>query len=70
MSGDQYVEINGIDKTVLLHDGDHVLNVFDRRTKETSVFEPLTPGHHAIWWNGSFDGEITVYEERREPLWN
>ena len=70
MSGEQYVEINGIDKTVLLYDGEQVLNVFDRRTKETSVFEPLTPGHHAIWWNGSFDGAITVYEERREPLWN
>lgn len=62
--------ISSKEKTVIkiTTNGD-VVNLFNRRIKSHSIFEPLPFGHINVMWSGLYDIELTVYEERSEPLW-
>ena len=44
-------------------------NLFNYRLKANSIFEPLPSGDLPVLWSGTFDIDLTVYEERSEPLW-
>lgn len=62
------VEISSQDKTVILY-GKTQRNLFNSRTKGKSIFEKITSGEHRIIWNGTFNADLILYEERSEPLW-
>lgn len=46
-----------------------VLNIFDLRNKNQSVFEPIPGGTLTLNWSGTFGFDLTLYEERSEPRW-
>lgn len=47
-----------------------VVNCFDLRGKEQSVFEKLPAEPMTISWNGAFRFDITAFIERSEPEWS
>lgn len=62
---DETLVISSRDKTVMKGD----LNLFNARAKTADYFDPIPSGEHSVIWSGLFDAELTVYEERSEPLW-
>lgn len=44
-------------------------NLFNARVKTPDFFDPFTSGEHTVIWSGLFDVDLTIYEERSEPLW-
>lgn len=44
-------------------------NVFNKRNKEHNVFKKLEKGSNIVTWTGGFGFDLTVYEERSEPVW-
>ena len=58
---------NTITKTLA---GGTVVNEFDFRDKVNSVFKKIPGGSLNINWSGLFGFDLTLYEERSEPLWN
>lgn len=66
----EYVVIDSRNKTVVKYSGDIAKNIFNDRIKgERSMFEKIPSGNHVVMWSGSFDCDLTIYEERSEPLW-
>ncbi len=62
--------INQIDKTVVkIYQNGIKENIFGKRGKEHSVFEPIKPGTNLIFSSGAFGIDITLFEERSEPKW-
>lgn len=43
------------------------LNIFDKRDKAQSIFQPIPGGTLILTWSGSFGFDLTLYEERSEP---
>lgn len=66
----EYIIIDSQTKSIIKHlvDGT-VLNIFDDRDVENSVFKKISPGKNIIEWSGAFSFKIYVYKERREPRW-
>lgn len=44
-------------------------NWFDKRSRDSYIFEPISSGHHVVSWDGSFGFDLTVIEKRSEPKW-
>lgn len=57
-------------KTVFkyLSNGDMV-NIFNYRNKEVSVFKKISPGNQLVSWSGLFSFDIVLFEERSSPKW-
>ena len=69
IGADERVEISSKDKTVILK-GAFDRDIFNQRVKgKTSMFESIKSGEHSVLWNGAFNVDLTLYEERSEPLW-
>lgn len=71
IESDQYICINSLDHTVNLvaNNGD-ITNLYNNRIKSnTSIFEKIPEGLHYLVWPGVYGVELTIYEERSEPLW-
>lgn len=51
----------------VLSAGDKI-NIFDKRSKDTSIFEKLSFGEHMVTWDGSFAFKFLVFIEFSEPL--
>lgn len=67
----EYLEIDSIQETVtkIMTSGIRV-NSFHYRSFANSVFRPIPPGKQDISWDGSFDFDLIMYEERSEPRWS
>lgn len=65
VGSDETLVISSRDKTVMRGD----TNLFNARMKTADFFDPIPSGEHSVIWSGLFDAELTVYEERSEPLW-
>jgi hypothetical protein len=63
-SGETLV-ISSRDKTVMKGE----TNLFNSRIKSPEFFDPIPSGEHSVMWSGLYDVDLTVYEERSEPLW-
>lgn len=63
--------IESREKTVkkIMNDGT-IVNAFHNRARKDSVFQKIKPGRNIVKWNGQFDFDIVLYEERSEPQWN
>lgn len=44
-------------------------NVFNARNKDSYIFEKIPSGKHSVTWDGDFNFEIVLLEERSEPRW-
>lgn len=44
-------------------------DLFDYRSKETSIFEKIPPGNLTISRSGNFGFDLTLFLERSEPAW-
>ena len=62
--------IDGVNKTIVLTTitGAKV-NWFDKRGRESYIFEPIPTGIISVLFNGTFAFDLTVVEERSEPKW-
>lgn len=62
--------IDSINKTITLTTttGQKV-NWFDKRNRESYIFEPIPPGNSSVNYGGAFGFDLTVIEERSEPKW-
>ena len=70
IESDQRLEINSSNGTIfLIHSDGTAENKFNERDKTNNVFQKIPPGRQAVSWNGQFDFDLTIYEERGEPKW-
>ena len=45
------------------------VNWFDKRSRDSYIFEPIPAGDSEVLWNGSFRFDLTIIEKRSEPRW-
>lgn len=67
----EYLEIDSAAETVtkILNSGIKV-NAFHYRSFENSVFRPIQVGRREVFWDGKFDFDLILFEERSEPKWS
>lgn len=67
---DEMLKISSLDKKITLYTpiGEE-LNWFDRRSRDSYIFEKIPSGYHTVSWDGSFGFELGVIEKRSEPEW-
>ena len=67
----EYLEIDSMEETVtkIMLSGIRV-NSFHYRSFKNSIFRPVPPGEQDISWDGSFDFDLILMEERSEPRWS
>lgn len=46
-----------------------IVNEYNNRSFENSVFRPIPPGNHSVLWSGDFGWDIVLYQKRSEPKW-
>lgn len=65
-----YLTIDSSEKTitVTLQDGT-VTNVFNKRKRDSYIFEPIPLGSSVVSWSADFGVDIVLLEERSEPKW-
>lgn len=65
-----HLVVDATKKTTMayLADGSEV-NVFGARNPDYYIFERMPSGINTVTWNGAFNWEITLIEERSEPRW-
>lgn len=62
--------IDGLNKTITLTTAQgNKINWFNKRSRADYIFEPIQPGINDVRYNGSFDFDLTIIEERSEPKW-
>ena len=62
--------IDSIEKTITLTTKNgNKINWFDKRSRESYIFQLIPPGQNTVYWNGNFGFDLTVIEERSEPKW-
>lgn len=66
----EVLEIDGLHKTVTLTNAaGNKINWFDKRGRESYIFEPIPAGGNIVSWFGSFGFDLTIIEKRSEPKW-
>lgn len=64
------LEIDSKNKTIVkVKNNGYIENLFNSRDKENDVFKKIPVGLNSVNWNGDFDFDVTIYEERSEPKW-
>lgn len=67
----EYLEVDSAEETVTKYMKSGVkINAFNNRNFKNSVFQPIQTGRQEVSWNGRFDFDIIMYEERSEPKWS
>lgn len=62
--------IDSMAKTITLTTAyGNTINYFDKRSRDSYIFEPIPAGKNAVTWSGDFGFELTVIEKRSEPKW-
>jgi hypothetical protein len=62
--------IDSMAKTITLKTAyGNTVNYFDKRSRDSYIFEPIPSGKNAVTWSGDFGFELTVIEKRSEPKW-
>lgn len=62
--------IDSMTKTITLTTAlGNKINWFDKRNRESYVFQPIPAGINSVSCNGSFGFDLTVIEKRSEPKW-
>lgn len=62
--------IDSTNKTITLTSATGAkVNWFDKRNRESYIFQPIPAGLNSVTYNGTFGFDLTVIEERSEPKW-
>ena len=62
--------IDSITKTITLTTATgSKVNWFDKRSRDSYIFNPIPAGNSAVLWSGNFGFDLTVIEKRSEPRW-
>lgn len=66
----EYLVVDSSAKTiVLVRTNGEKVNCFNKRSRESYVFEKIPVGANAVSWEGEFGFDVTLLEERSEPKW-
>ena len=66
----EYITIDSVAKTITKTAKDGTItNVFNLRGRESYIFEKIPTGEISVSWDGDFDIDIILLEERSEPKW-
>lgn len=66
----EYVTIDSVAKTIIMHHYDTTdTNEFNNRDKENYIFQKIDAGYNTLIWDGTFRFDLTLYDERSEPVW-
>lgn len=67
----EYLEIDSAGETVTKYMVSGIrVNAFHNRSFKNSVFQPVQTGRQDVFWDGKFDFDLILYEERSEPRWS
>lgn len=67
----EYLEIDSAAETVTKYMVSGIrVNAFNNRSFQNNIFRPVQPGQQDISWDGSFDFDLILFEERSEPRWS
>lgn len=67
----EYLEIDSAEETVIKYMSSGIrVNAFHNRSFRNSVFLPIQTGKQDVFWDGKFDFDLILYEERSEPRWS
>ena len=62
--------IDSVNKTITLTTSNgQKINWFDKRNRESYIFEPIPAGMSSVNYVGTFGFDLTLIEERSEPKW-
>ena len=66
----EYLSIDSLTKTIILthYDGTEE-NVFNKRNKNSYIFQQIPSGQNVVTWDGYYGFDVILYEERSEPKW-
>lgn len=66
----EHIIVDALEKTITkyLNSGE-VRNIFSKRFKEQSIFEPIPAEAVTIDWDRTFGFDLTIHDERGEPKW-
>lgn len=59
-----------VEKSVTKYHNGIAENYFNKRNKESTVFEPVQNGVNSVAWNNEFDFDIALIDKRSEPKWS
>lgn len=66
----EFLTISSLDKTVMkTKNNGELVNEFNKRSKDYSVFQKIKQGQNTVSYDGSFDFEVILFDERSEPKW-
>lgn len=65
----EYVIVDSAEKTITKYSKGRTENLFNKRYKEQSIFEPIAAGASDISWNREFSFDLILMDERSEPKW-
>ena len=66
----EYLTIDSIKKKIFLTANDGtVINVFNKRNRDSYIFKKIPSGQNTVMWEGDFGIDIILLEERSEPKW-
>lgn len=69
INADGILEVDSSTKTIMLIRGDEKINCYKYRDKESYIFEHIPVGKSSVNWNGEFDFQLILLEERSEARW-
>ena len=70
VSSGEYLVIDSSEKTIMLVKGSgEKVNCFNKRSRDSYVFEKIPVGANTVSWEGEFGFDVTLLEERSEPKW-
>ena len=62
--------IDSLEKTITLTTANgSKVNWFDKRGRDSYIFEAIPAGQSTVTWNGAFGFDLTIIEKRSEPKW-
>lgn len=71
LENNEYMTIDSRTHKVLKHASNGtIINLYNNRRTEQSIFAPLNPGNIQFNWSGTFGFNLTVFLEGNEPRWN
>lgn len=66
----EYLTVDSVLKKIYLTaNNGTITNQFNARNRDSYVFEKIPAGTSSVAWSGKFDFDVTLLEERSEPLW-
>lgn len=67
----EYIVIDSSGKTSItkVANNGSTTNLYNSRYRDSYIFQKISEGEHNVSWNGTFDFDIIIKEERSEPEW-